>query len=825
MIRKIIFITLLVLVSINYQLPGQTSKLSQTIISGVVYDSVTGEPLPFVNVGFVHNMVGTITDINGSYNIKSANVGDTIVATCLGYIPSKLKIKKNTIQIVNFYMVADNLELAEVMVTPGENPAFKMLDNIKKRKKYNNPDRFNSVQYKSYNKLRLDINNIDEDFKKQKVFNQFQFVFEHIDTSEMFGKNFLPILISETVSRFYSQKSPPIEKEVIEAFKVSGIENTTVSQFSGKMYQKLNVYDNFITLFEPGFVSPISDIGRLYYKYLIEDSSSIDDSWCYKISFKPKRTKERTFYGYFWVADTSWAIKKIQLRVSSDVNINFMNDLVAVNEYQKINDSIWFLKKEDMFIDFNLTDQTYGFFGRKQATYEDIKFNEPIPENVEKLMTNTYVDEDSVIKDDAYWETHRDLQLDEKEKEIYTMVDSVKEVPMFKSIYSIMEMLVNYYYIVGPVEIGPYYTMYSHNVIEGHRFKLSGRTRNEFSTKYMFGGHIAYGTDDQKFKYGAYVDYMVKKNPRRCIELSYYNDMRQLGKSQNAFLDDNILETILRRRPNYKLTMVEQYNGFYEHEWFQGFSNKISFTHQTIFPTQYVPFEPYASDGTTSHINSLTTTELKFNTHFGYKEKFLWGKFERASLGSKYPVIDINLTYSPKGLLGNKYDFIKVQAQVYDKILTSPFGFTRCWFTAGKIIGSVPYPLLELHQGNETYANDIYAYNMMNYYEFASDEYMSIFAEQHLQGFFMNKIPLIRRLEWREIASVKFLTGHLSEENQNVMAFPQGLTGLSKPYMEVGTGLENIFKFFRVEAVWRLSYLDNPDIQKFSVRALMQITF
>jgi hypothetical protein len=801
------------------------SLKSQTIINGIVIDSVTKEPLPFVNVVFNHSTVGTITDYNGSYFLKTYTPTDTLVATCMGYENQKFKVVKNKTQEINFYMGHKTLTLNEVIVTPGENPAFHILDHIKDNKKKNNPDRFQAYSYKCYNKLRLDLNNISEAFKDQRFLNQFKFVFDYMDTSEVFGKNYLPILISESMSKFYFQKNPPVEKEVIEAFKISGVENSTVSQFTGKMYQRLNVYDNFITLFEPGFVSPIADFGRLYYKYLLEDSTNLDGSWCYKISFKPKRTQERTFYGYFWVADTSWALKKIQLRVSSDVNINFMNDLVAINEYKKLNDSIWFLSREDMLIDFNVTDKTYGFFGHKEAAYEDISFTDTIPEDVKKTPTNTIMQQDSIKRDDSYWNNNRMIDLDEKEKNIYQMVDSVQKLPMYRTIYGIAEMLLDYYYVVGKVEIGPYYTFYSNNPIEGNRFKFGLRTGLEFSKTVRFGGHAAYGLGDKRFKYSLNGEYMFNQNPRRRIAASTLHDVHQLGKSDNAFLDDNILETFLRRRPNNKLTLVDQHEFTYEHEWFQGFSNSLKLMHQTIYPTQYIQFEPYDIVASPPSFDKITTFEITLKTHFAYHEKFVWGRFDQVSLGSIYPAVDFDVTYAPKGVLNSDYEYVKLKAKIYDRVEVNPFGFTRYWLNAGKIIGKVPYPLLELHEGNETYAYDVYAFNMMNYYEFASDMYASLAVEQHLQGFFLNKIPLLRRLQWREVASAKILVGSLSEENKKVLDFPDGLGGLTKPYAEAGVGIENIFKLFRVETVWRLSYLDHPDIQKFSARIVMQLTF
>jgi hypothetical protein len=271
--------------------------------------------------------------------------------------------------------------------------------------------------------------------------------------------------------------------------------------------------------------------------------------------------------------------------------------------------------------------------------------------------------------------------------------------------------------------------------------------------------------------------------------------------------------------------MVDQFNAFYEHEWAPGFSNIFKINYQTIYPTPYVPFDVFIPEGDTLAGQPLTSTEFTLSTHFAYREKFVWGKFERKSLGSTYPTLDLDLTYGPKGLYGSDYEYFRVRLKISDKLETNPIGFLKFRITAGKIYGTLPYPLLKLHEGNETYAYDPLSFNMMNYYEFVSDAYVSLFAEQHFQGFFLNRIPLIRRLHWREVVSTNVLYGRLSERNSSVMTFPEGLSGLSKPYYEAGVGIENIFKLFRIDALWRFSYLDHQNVSPFGVRASMQISF
>ncbi len=818
--NRIIVYTLIFMFSVNHCLFSQ-----KTTVTGKVIDDATNEPIPFANICFQHSPVGTISEMDGSYFISTTNPSDTLLFSSLGYEIKRVPVFKGKQQVIDVRLVPTSIAIEAVVIKPGENPAFRILREINANKKKNDPSRLQSYQYKAYTKLRLDLNNVNHKMLDQGILKDFSFVFDYVDSSQLFNKNYLPLLISETVSRIYYSKNPPVNREVIEAFKVSGIENKTVSQFSGKMYQQLNIYDNFILFFDPGFISPIADFGRMYYKYYLEDSAFIGSNWCYKISFKPKRKQERTFHGYFWVADTSFAIKQVQLRVSSDVNLNLIKDMVATYEYSHINDTIWFLTKEELVIDFNVIEKTYGFFGRKTAVYDSIYFDKPIPETVKKITTDTYVLEDKIDRDELYWQNNRKTNLEEEDLKVYEMVDSVKKVPKYKLIYGFVNMVANYYVVTGPVEIGPYYTTISSNPVEGLRLRIGGRTSNAFSTKVMPGGHVAYGFRDNRFKYGLYLMYMFNTNPRRSAKVSYYHDMRQLGKSENAFLDDNYMVSFVRRNPNYKLTMVDQYNAYYEHEWALGFSNTLKFNYQTIYATPYVPFNYYELTGDTVSDHSLTSAELTLSTHFAYREKFLWGKFERISLGSVYPVFDLDLTYGIKGFLDSPFEYFKVSLRVTDWIQTNPLGYFKYIISAGKVFGNIPYPLLKLHEGNETYVYDPLAFNMMNYYEFVSDQYISLLAEQHFQGFFLNRIPLIRKLRWREVVHCHVLYGSLSEKNKNLMEFPAGLTGLNQPYYEAGAGIENIFRLFRIDALWRFSYLDHPDVSPFGVRVSMKVSF
>jgi hypothetical protein len=820
------FALALVLILFNQGVWGQITQ-----IKGKITDASTNEVMPFANVSFKGSTVGTTSDINGYYFIETKRPGDSLVISTLGYEPQMVKIQKNKSQVIDVQLHPQSIEIDAVVITPGENPAHILLRNIWAHRERNSPKRYNSYNCEIYSKIQVDISNVSDKLKEKKLMQQFDFVFKNTDSSELTGKKYIPILLSETLSDYYYQKEPKNEKEIIKASQISGTKNQSVTQFTGKLYQEFDVYDNFLTVFEDGFVSPLSEFGLLYYRYYITDSATIGDDWCYKVEYKPKRKQERTFSGEFWVADTSFSIKKINLRMAKDANINFINDFYASLEYDKENDSIWHLSKDEMFVDFNLSEKITGLYARKTTVYNKYNFNLPIKDEIKELPTEITVADGAINKDKEYWDKSRPVELNSREQNVYAIVDSVKNMPIYRTVYNWTSLLVNYYYTIGYFEWGPYFSTYSFNELEGNRFRVGGRTSNKFSTKIMYDGYLAYGTDDEKLKYGGGFLYMFNKNPRITLSASYKDDVIQLGQSPNAFHPDNILASILRRNPNNKLTYVKDFKTAFEKEWFQGLSNTVSIEHKRIMPTHIIGF---FNPTTLQPINNVIASEVSLNTRYAYNEKYLMGEFERVTLGTPYPILNLTATWGMKNVLSSQYDYLRLTFTANQKVSLSPFGYMKYQLEAGKIFGRVPYPLLELHKGNETYAFDYYAFNMMNYYEFASDQYVQLFIEQHFQGLLLNHVPLFRKLKLREVASVKGVIGTLDSKNKELLNFSgfannrTNIYDVREPYFEASVGIENIFKIIRIDAMWRLNYLNpttHPDIQQFGLRAMLQVTF
>lgn len=816
---RVIFACLLIFISEN--LSAQV-----TTITGKITDELTNEPIPFATVVFIRSTDGTNTDLDGNYSLTSANPTDSIVCTLVGYQPVKMRVKPGQQQVINIVLKASKVELQEVVIKAGENPANIIVRNIIDHKNENDAARLETYQYEVYNKLEFDLTNISEEFKNKKLLKPFAFIWDNVDSSETNSKPFLPFFISETMSDVYYRNSPQSKREIIKGSKVSGLENATITQFLGDMYQRVNIYQNFIDLFGKGFVSPISDLGLVYYRYYLLDSTYLDNQWCYKLKFKPRRPQELTFSGEFWVHDTTWAVRKINMRIAHDANINWVEDMAIVQEYTRVNDQNWMLSRDMLVVDFATREDGMGFIGRKTTSYQKFMINHEINEEHFKGTENIIVKDEALTRDNNFWYESRHDSLSERERKIYHMVDTIKTLPAFKTYVDIITLFFTGYKDIGKIEIGPYYTLYSFNEVEGNRFRIGGRTSDDLSTRVLLEGYLAYGTKDERFKYSGTLRYQLDKKPRQFVGFTYKKDVQQLGQSDNAFQDDNILSSIFRRNPSNKLNGIETYRTWYEIEYFPGLSNRISFSASEFIPLGDLDISYYADDSQTQIRNSFRTSEISLFTRFAYREKFVSGKVDRISLGSDHPVVQVNYTIGIKDILESNFNYQKLTIKVDDRVKLNPFGYTYYVASAGRTWGKVPYPLLELHPGNETYFYDYAAFNMMNYFEFVSDYYASIFATHHFDGFFLDKIPLMRKLKWREVAQVKAVWGSLTEKNLNFLAQKDEFFSLNKkPYVEAGLGVENIFKIIRIDFIWRLTYLENPDIAKYGIRGSFQLTF
>ena len=798
-------------------LNAQTTK-----VRGTVTDAETGEPLPLVSIIFVGTTIGVTTDFDGNYYIETRENVSEIMAAYVSYEKQTVPIKKGAFNTIDFKLVPIVTDLDEVSVTPGENPANAILRNISKNKKKNNPAEKESYSYTTYTKMELDVANLKPQFRNKKLQKNFGFIFQYMDTSAITGKAYLPVMISEASADYYYRRSPRLSREVVKASRISGIEEDySLAQFTGHLHVNVNLYDNYINIFEVNFVSPLCDHGLLYYKYFLVDSVQKDGRKIYKIRFHPKGKSTPVFDGEVNIDSTTWALESAQMRMTKDLNVNWIKDLAVETTNELINDSIWFLKQDKILADFTVqmrdSSKLISFMGHRQIDYSNVKVNEAIPADILKLDNEVIINKNVLQNDENYWQTVRPYQLSEKEQNIYNMVDSIKNVPLYQNIYDMIQTIFLGYYNTKYVGFGPYYKLFSFNKLEGSRFQLGAKTTSDFSKRIRLSGYGAYSTKDGEFKGGGTVEYMFNNQPTSKLTVSGKHDVLQLGASENAFSTGNILSSIFSRGNNEKLTMINEFDFRYEKEWRQGFSNSFALEYRQMYPTKYVDF--VRPDG--KELNQIHTTQFRLGTRLSKNEIVVRQDFDKVSMGSDFPIVSIDLVAGLKGVLNSDYEYYRAQLSIQHDVQIAPIGYSDFMLTGGKIFGKVPYPLLKLHEGNATYFYDPYAFSCMNFYEFASDLWGAVFWEHHFRGFFLSTIPLMKRLKWREVATVKALWGRLSDKNNGslpntdaVLLFPDGMSSVSKPYIEAGVGVENILRLIRVDAIWRLTHRGDRSGQK-----------
>jgi hypothetical protein len=821
--RKEIFYVIIILILVSFKLSGQVTK-----IMGTISDASTGEPIPFANVYFYATSIGVTSDFDGHFSIETKAPSDSLIASYIGYETQAKKVYKNRFQEISFQLQPINIDLPEVTILAGENPAEILLRKIIENKENNRRKEFEAYQYEVYNKIEIDANNLSKQFQNRKVLKPFSFIFDYMDTSIVNGKTYLPIFLSESLSDFYFRKNPKTEKEVIKAANVSGIENESILQFLGDMFQRYDFYDNYIMIFQKNFISPIANFGLNSYKYYLIDSTFIGNQWCYKIMYKPRRRQELTFTGHFWVHDTTYAIKSFEMRIADDANINFIDDLVLSQEFDLIDGKYWMVTKDIGIGDFNIVDntkKTLGFFGKKTTTYRDFIFNELKDNKFYSLPTNVVVEDKAYTKDEEFWNLNRHDSLSKDELTIYHMIDTLKNLPAFKTWVDIFETVITGYYRMEKFEVGPYASLVSFNPIEGARFRIGGRTTAKFNDEFRLEGYVAYGTLDTKVKYGLGFLYLPNKNPRRALGGNYKHDIEQLGSSPNAFREDFFFAALFRRNPANKLSMTNEYTFYYEHEWFNGFSNQLNLIHKEVIPVGDTKIELNSENGDVVMEDNVITSEIRLDTRLAINEKFIIGDFERTSIGTRYPIINLQYGYGIPGMFGGEYEYHRLKLSIRQWFNVFNLGWSRYIVETGKIWGKLPYPFLELHPGNETFFFDEYAFNLMNYGEFVSDQFISVYYTHHFDGLFLNHIPLFRKLKWREVSYVRGAIGTLSAENKSFNNLPENVHFLDKPYYEAGIGIENIFKVIRIDGIWRLSHLDYNNINKFALFVSFYFSF
>lgn len=834
-----------------------TAVGQETVIRGEVTDSITGETLPFVSIQFKGTTIGTTTNQDGLYNFSTKSAVATIIVSYLGYREKEVTIRPGRTNTMSIELAPSSIELNEVVIKPKkeryskkDNPAVIFVRNMIERRGLNSPQNHDYFQYDHYERMILALDGYEPkpprtDGKRRR----FDFLIDYIDTLDI-GKTILPVSEKEKIETVYFRKDPKSEKRVVRAAKSAGIDELFsrdgVQNILNEVFKEVDIYQNDIPLFLFRFVSPLSRIGPDFYKYYLLDTLEIHGEKVVDLGFVPHNSESMGFTGHLFVTlDSTFFVRQAQLNVPKDINLNFVDRMTINQTFDRTPDGTRIILKNDILVDLKLTEKSKGIFARRTIVYQNNLFDPPEDPAVFEQSAPVITLADAYKQSDTFWEEARPTEIEKRNPNtVDKLMTQFRSVPIFKVTEKVVSIFVNGYVqthkdpLHSKFEIGPVNTFISPNNIEGWRFRVGGTTTTNFSKRLFIDGFAAYGTKDEKMKYDAIVEYSFhdkteyrKEYPVHSLRAQMSYDINQIGQQYMYTNKDNIF-LAWKRQEDTRATYLRTAELAYYREHYNGLGYGASIRNREEFATEYSAFDRIDADGMLNPVKSYTMSEMEFKIRYAPKETFYQTRNYRYPITLDYPVMTLTHVTGLKGFMGSDYNYNRTDIGLQKRFWLTPFGYIDLIVKAGKVWDKVPYPLLILPNANLSYMIYPESYTNMNALEFINDEYASWDFTYYLNGTILNRIPLLKKLQLREIVTFRGLYGNLTDKNnpykngEGLYAFPEGSYTMGKePYMEAGVGVENILKFIRIDYVWRLNYLDNPNIDKRGVRLLLKVSF
>lgn len=808
------------------------------LIKGKITDAITHDPVPFAAVSLKNSTFGQNTDFEGNFSLILPKItSDSLLISCMGYATKSYFIfRDSTTQTLNIQLKPTEILLHEVKVyASGENPAYKIIRKAVAAKSENNYKKLDGFDYKSYNKIEVDINNISDKLRERRITQKINKAIEDVGTlTDDEGKTLLPTFMTESVSHYYYRNNPRLAKEFIEKTNVKGIgvtDGSLTSQLIGSTFQQYNFYSNQVDVLNKNFASPVADDWRLIYEYYLSDSTYIGDDFCYKIDFTPKNKYDLAFAGTIWIAKNSWTIAQIDATITKDANLNFVERIKIQQELEPVG-KVWFPVKNRIVVDVaEITKSSAGMLLKFTNYNEDINVGQP--KEVKFFDKGIEIALDYNETNKAFWQSVRPEPFTEKEQMAYSMIDTIKNVPVIRTYSDIAKILSSgYKRIFTGIELGPLVYSGAYNNVEGLRIRLGARTNYEFSRKWVLEGYLAYGIKDEAWKMGGEITRIFSRKPWTTVNLKFTHDIEQVGLRKEDLGLGAIYSAFLRfstlMRPYYENENKIQFQREVSKGVFTSFGFRTR-SFQPLYPFSY-RVSPSMADASPLKAN-FNVSEFLSEITFARDELAVINDNERLSFGTnKSPTITFKYILGAKNILNSDFTYHNLMAKYSHTLNLGFLGKTYYRAEAGAILGTVPYPLLKSHLGNETIFIVGNSYNLMSNFEFVSDRYASVRYTHDFEGLLFNRFPLIKKLKWRTFTTGKFLMGTLSDKNYDmtpaiVESGFRNFSSLSnKPYIELGYGVNNIFRFLRVEAMHRLTYLDSPNARKFGVKISAELT-
>ena len=856
-------------------------------IHGTVVDSETGDPIPYLNIYYDGKGMGTITDMEGRYSIEYHSGWNELTFSMVGYTTQVIKVSAQTREL-NIKMRSD-LMLEEVIVKPKKekysrknNPAVELMKKVIASKKKTNLEQNDFYRYNKYQKITLAVNNITADSLRESwLFKKYPFFRDQVEVCDVTNKNILPLSIDETVSEKVYRKEPHSEKTYIRGINSGGVNElfstgdmlTTVLK---DVFQDIDIYQDRFRFLQYPFDSPVSEAGINFYKFYIMDTVYVDKEKCFHLSFVPNNPQDFGFTGHLYIlADSTYRVKESQLNLPKKTDINFVDNMIIDQKFGELPTGEWVLLEDDMLCELSYLKKVLGSYQVRRTTrYFDFSFD-PIPESMFKRKEKEIKDVNAMMRNEMYWSQYRQEELTKSETRMGSFVDDLTKIKGFKYIIFVLKALIeNFVETSTPdskVDIGPINTIISSNYIDGLRLRGSLQTTAKLHPHLFLKGYYAYGFKDQKSKYMGEVEYSFNKKeylpreyPKNSLTLTYQYDNMLPSDKFISTDKDNVFTAL-------KVCSVDQYNYErkatlkYEREREFGLKTTAMFRHAHYEPCGELFYRTMAGESALQsaldrqelagqkwvkspfNTHDITVTEMSFGLRYAPGETFVNTKQRRLPVNLDAPEFTLQHTLALKGVLGGDYTYNMTEASAYKRFWLSSWGNIDVYLKGGIQWNKVPFPLLIMPAANLSYIIQDETFNLINNMEFLNDRYASLDVSWNMQGKLFNRIPLLKKLKWREFIGVKCLWGTLTDKNnpfleQNrydntLMMFPghYDMNGVyqyssnvmdpKKPYVEITAGIHNIFKLLHVEYVRRLNYNELPTANKWGVRLMIRTVF
>lgn len=846
-----------------FLLLGCCISVSAQNIQGVVTDSLTNEPIPYLSVFYEGKGVGSITDNDGNYKVETRKGWNKLTFSAVGYVTKVVNIIPGVTKNLNVRMRPDDIMLDEVVVKPKRekysrknNPAVELMKKVIAHKKNNKLSENDYYQYNKYQKITMSLNDVTPEMLEKGMYKKMPFLKDQIELCEETNKFILPISVDETASQKIYRKHPKSEKTIIKGMSSTGVNELfatgdMLSTVLKDVFTDVNIYDNDIRLLQYPFISPISSSDAIsFYKFYIMDTTFVDKDKCFHLTFVPNNSQDFGFTGHLYVlADSSYTVKKCTMNLPKKSGVNFVDNMDIIQEFEQLPNGEWVLKTDDMIVEMTLMKIMQGFQIRRTTRYSDYAFDE-LPQQLFKRKGAEIKEADAMMRGDDFWNQYRPVPLTQTESSMDMLVKRLEQMPGFKYVIFVLKAFIENFVETGTkehpskVDIGPVNTMISNNYIDGLRLRMSAQTTANLNPHLFFKGYYAYGFKDHRSKYMGEVEYSFNKKeylprefPKNSITFSYQYDVMSPTDKFLKTDKDNVFVS-------FKTSTVDQMSYVrnialkYENETQFGLKTTVEVKHSTDEPTGGLAY--ITNDDQKTLVPEIQTMEASLAFRYAPGETFVNTKQRRIPVSFDAPVFTLSHTAGFKGVLGGEYNYNLTEIGLYKRFWFSSWGKIDMFVKGGAQWNKVPFPLLIMPAANLSYILQRETFNLINNMEFLNDRYASLDVSWDLNGKIFNRIPLLKKLKWREAIGFKMLYGHLTDKNNpmkhpgdsELFLFPARdgrptsfVMDPKTPYMECSVGIHNIFKILHIDYVRRLNYLDHPDANKWGVRFMVMMTF